>query len=39
MRYVLAGEYWNVAICSVHVFLYMTDPIEWGNVSPAISKT
>ena len=27
---VFARKYWDVSICSVHIFLYTSDPIEWG---------
>lgn len=30
---IFACEDWDVAICSVYIFLYMADPIEWGKVS------
>ena len=25
-------EYWNIAVCSVYVFLYTTNPIEWEKL-------
>jgi hypothetical protein len=30
---VFAREDGDVSICSVYIFLYMADPIEWGKVS------
>ena len=30
---VFARKDWYVAISSVYIFLYMADPIEWGQVS------
>jgi hypothetical protein len=30
---VFAREDGDVAICSMYIFLYMADPIEWGKVS------
>jgi hypothetical protein len=35
---VFASEDWNIAVCSVHIFLYVADPIEWGKVSLAVCK-
>jgi hypothetical protein len=37
MRNVFACEDWYVAVCSVYIFLYMADPIEWGKVSLSLS--
>jgi hypothetical protein len=34
---VFACEDWDVAICSMYIFFYMADPIEWGKVSPRFS--
>jgi hypothetical protein len=33
MRNVFARENGDVTVCSVYIFLYMADPIEWGKVS------
>lgn len=36
MRNILACEDGNIAICSVYIFLYTANPIEWGRVSPSV---
>jgi hypothetical protein len=30
---IFASEDGDVTICSMYIFLYMADPIEWGKVS------